>query len=296
MSKRSRPSSPILGTAVAMIDEASKTLVGRETRFRHTFEAPIDDIEPDPGQPRARFDESEIVALASTMAVRGQLQPILVRKLPGNAHRWIIVAGERRWRAARLNGWATILAIEPEGDPEVLSLIENLQRVDLTPVEEARGLQRLIAGRGWTQSAAAEALGKSKTEVSATLRILTLPPAVLDAVLTSELDIPKNALIELARIEAPSVRDRLLALARNGTLTIRAIRAAEAITDAARGRKGASNSSRRQINQLNLRALDRLTHGLQEVRTAGRIVSAPERDRLTRLRDEIEAILAAPEG
>ncbi len=292
MRKRSRLSSPILGTAAAMIDEASKNLVGRESRFRHTFEAPIDSIEPDPAQARVRFDEVEIAALAATMAMRGQLQPILVRKEPTSAHRWIIVAGERRWRAARLNGWSTVLAIEPEGDPEVLSLIENLQRVDLTPVEEARGLQRLIVGRSWTQSAAAEALGKSKAEVSAMLRILTLPPALLEAVLTSELEIPKNALIELARIEAPSVRDKLLALARQGTLTVRAIREAQVKIDGSTDRGGASSSSEQHINRLNLRVLDRLTHGLQEVRTAGRIVSPSERNRLTRLRDEIEALLA----
>ena len=111
--------------------------------------------------------------------------------------------------------------------PEVAGLIENLQRVDLTPVEEARGLKQLIACNGWTQSAAAVALGKSKADVSAVLRILSLPDSVLDAVLTSELEVPKNVLIELARIDDASLRDRLLELARQGELTVRAIREAE---------------------------------------------------------------------
>jgi ParB family chromosome partitioning protein len=292
VSKRHRRSSPILGTAAALIDEASRSLVSRETRFQHSFEAPIDQIEPHSNQPRARFDEAEISALAATMAERGQLQPILLRRHPTASDRWIIVAGERRWRAARLNSWTTILAIEPEGDPEILSLIENLQRVDLTPVEEARGLQRLIVGKGWTQSAAAEALGKSKAEISAILRILTLPTAVLEGVLTSELDIPKNALIELARIQVPSVRDRLVKRAREGALTIRAIRAAGAKLEEA-ARDGTARSSPRQsTNPLSLNALDRLAHGLNEARATGRALSAAERDRLARLRDEIEQMLA----
>jgi ParB family transcriptional regulator, chromosome partitioning protein len=292
MSKRARQASPVLSTAAALINETSKSLVGRETRFHHTFEAPIERIAPHPDQARTRFDEAEIRALAGTMAARGQLQPILLRKHPTDSNRWIIVAGERRWRAARLNGWSTILAIEYEGDPEILSLIENLQRVDLTPVEEARGLQRLITDKVWTQSAAAEALGKSKAEVSAILRILTLPAAVLDAVLTSELEIPKNALIELARIENAVVRDRLIERARQGELTIRAIRDVAATTDGSAGEKSTSSPRRRSNDLLSIKALDRLTRSLSEARATGRALSAIERDRLTHLRDEIEQILA----
>ena len=203
MSKRRHlQPSPILMTSTSLIDEASGSLVTRETRFRHSFEAPLDRIEPHPGQARSHFDPADIAALAATMAEQGQLQPILLCKNPQAKGRWFIVAGERRWRAARHNGWTTILAIEHEGNVEIASLIENLQRVDLTPVEEARGLRHLISDKGYSQNAVAAALGKSKAEVSATLRILTLPGEVLDAVLTSELRIAKNALIELARIEA----------------------------------------------------------------------------------------------
>ena len=293
MSKRARQVSPILGTAVALIDETSKNLVGRETRFHHTFEAPVERIAPHPDQARTRFDETEIRTLAGTMAARGQLQPILLRKHPTNSNCWIIVAGERRWRAARLNGWSTILAIEYEGDPEVLSLIENLQRVNLTPVEEARGLQHLITDKAWTQSAAAEALGKSKAEVSAILRILTLPAAVLDAVLTSELEIPKNALIELARIEDEAVRDRLIERARQGKLTIRAIREVAAPPDRSGRERSTSSPRKRSSDPLSMKALDRLTRSLSKARAAGRALSAVERDRLTHVRDEIEQILAS---
>lgn len=295
MTKRNSHVSPILGTAAALIGEASSSLITRETRFRHTFEAPVDRIDPHADQARRLFDEAEIAGLAGTMAERGQLQPILLRKHPTAKDRWIIVAGERRWRAARLNNWPTILAIEHDGNPEVASLIENLQRVDLTPVEEARGLEQLIAGKGWTQSAAGAALGKSKAEVSATLRILSLPPAVLDAVLTSELQIPKNALIELARVRDPTLRDRLVKLAREGGLTIRAIRNADDKPDDDKKEDSASLQSKATKRNVDLRGIGRLTSGLRDARNIGHILDDAERGRLRLLRDEINAILATEE-
>ena len=167
MAPKPKAASPVLGATMAAIGHAGELLVTRDSRFRHTFEVPLNRISPDPDQPRKVFTEAEITALAATMAEQGQLQPVLLRRTPGQRGDFILVAGERRWRAARLNGWSEILAIEHDGDPEVVSLVENLQRVDLTPVEEARGLQRLIEGKGWTQTQAAEALGKSKGEVSA---------------------------------------------------------------------------------------------------------------------------------
>jgi ParB family chromosome partitioning protein len=297
MSRRRQQPSPILNTSTALIGEASGSLVTRGSRFRHSFEAPIDRIEPHPGQARTQFDQREIEALAATMAEQGQLQPILLSRNPKAKDRWFIVAGERRWRAARHNGWATILAIEHEGNVEVASLIENLQRVDLTPVEEARGLQHLIGDKGYTQTTAAAALGKSKAEVSATLRILTLPQEVLDAVLTSELRIAKNALIELARVEDRSARARLIELARQGTLTVRAIRdAQEGRGHADPGGEAARNQARRKRSTptdavIPVKLVERLNQNLLEARTAGRAPSAAERERLSRLRDEIDHLL-----
>ena len=161
------------------------------------------------------------------MAERGQLQPILLRRHPDHRGRWIIVAGERRWRAAASLGWASLLAIEHDGDPEVTSLLENLQRVDLAVVEEARGLRSLMDAKGWTQSQVAEAVGRSKGELSAVLRVLSLPPAILEQVLTSEPGIPRNTLIELARIRDPDELARLAAAAQRGGLTIRELRQAK---------------------------------------------------------------------
>jgi ParB family chromosome partitioning protein len=154
-------------------------------------------------------------------------------------------------------------------------------------VEEARGLQRLIQGKGWTQAAAAAALGKSKAEVSALLRILTLPEEVQEAVLTSELDIPKHALIELARVE-PAARDRLIELARAGALTIKAIRAA---AEKDRARDGPP-PRRAGAPRLGAKAIERVTDGLRAARAAGRPLDEAGRERLVRLKQEIEAYLA----
>lgn len=286
MARRKVQSSPILGAVRAMINEASETLVTRESRFLHTFEVSVDRVRPDLDQPRKRFDEANIRALATTMAEQGQLQPILVRQDHDARNGWILVAGERRWRAAKLNGWETMLAIDYPDDPEVAMLIENLQRVDLSPIEEARGLQRLIEGKGWAQNDAAKALGKTKGEVSATLRILTLP----EDVLTSELDIPRNVLVELARIEAAEPREHLIRLARDGLLTVRAVRAARDTKQPA-GIAPRPSVSKSATARLTLRSLEKVTAALRAARTSGRSLAAPERRRLEELRMELDAIL-----
>jgi ParB family chromosome partitioning protein len=291
---RTRHPSPILGAAAAAIGEASAVLVPRESRFRHSFEAPVASIIPDPSQARKRFDEVELAELAATMAEQGQLQPILLRRDPSGTARWMIVAGERRWRAAAANGWSSILAIEHDGDPEVASLIENLQRVDLNPVEEARGLQRLISEKGWSQTEAARTLGKSKGSISSLLRILTLPCDILDAVQSLELRIPKNVLIELARIEEPALRERLLALARAGTLTIRAVRDAAATMEREneKNSKVMPTAQSRSANSSLTSKLERIITQLRTVRLSGQTLGELERRSLLALKDELDHLLA----
>jgi ParB family chromosome partitioning protein len=295
MSAKIKRPSPILNAASAIIDEASDRLITAASRFHHTFEADLNGIAPDPNQPRKIFSEEETAALAATMEERGQLQPILVRQDPKGRGKWFIVAGERRWRAAKLNGWSTILAIEHNGDPEIASLLENLQRVDLTPVEEAKGLQKLIEEKGWTQDRAAEALGKSKSEISGTLRILTLPDDILTAVLTSELEIPKNALIELARIEGSLEREYLFKLARQGRLTVRGIRALREGKGARKLEAGTASESPHEQSSIgfSLRTLDRLARDVRAARESGRSIAHREKAHLERLRREIDDLLCA---
>lgn len=283
MARRARPPSPILGAVAATIEAESRALVTNSS-FRHSFEAPVTAVEPNPEQPRRAINEAGLRQLAATMDERGQLQPILLRRHPEQRGRWVIVAGERRWRAAQLLGWPSILAIEHDGDPEVVALLENLQRVDLTVVEEAQGIRRLMDSKGWTQSQAAEAVGRSKGELSAVLRVLSLPPAFLEQVLTSEPHIPRNTLIELARVRDDDERQRLIAAVRDG-MTIRELRSAKEGQDA--GRDSAASAVR-----FSTTVLDRLAQRLREVQASGRCLSAQDRERLQHLHSVIEALLA----
>jgi ParB family chromosome partitioning protein len=285
-----RKPSPLMGAAAAMLDGVADAIVREGTRFRHSMEVPLDRIHPDPDQPRKVFDDSETAALARTMAEQGQLQAILVRRDPDVRGRWLIVAGERRWRAAQANGWNTILAIEHTGDAEVATLVENLQRVDLAAVEEARGLQRLISGKGWSQKHAAQVLGKAEAEISSTLRILTLPTDLLGELLaTKESGPSRYVLAELARVEAGPARDRLIAAARAGELTqrmIRAVRGDDTMNAPVPKPRGGGRS-----NRLSFKAVDRIADGLRTLREGGGKITEVEKDRLVRLRGEIDGLL-----
>ena len=283
MPARNRKPSPVLGAAAMLIEEADNTFIAGTSRFKHSFEAPIEAIDPDPGQARKAFDEAGLKALAETMQAEGQLQPVLVRRAPGKGRRWILVAGERRWRAAKAIGWKAILAIEFDGDPEVASLLENLQRVDLAPREEASALQRLIDGKGWTQLQAAEALGKTKSDVSGVLKILSLPDQVLD-VLTSEHPAARNVLIELARLPDGPARRQLIDQARGGRLTVKAIRLS---------RSGSSDDEAKEVSHasFNFIVLERVAARLNDLRSTSPKVNEANRARLLRLRQEIDALL-----
>ncbi len=139
---------------------------------------PIERLRPSPVQPRRRFAESELAALAASIAAKGVLQPLLVRP---SGEQLEIVAGERRWRAAQRAGLHQVPVVVRElGDGEALelALVENLQRADLSPLEEAEALRRLVAEFGYRQETLADALGRSRSHVANTLRLLGLPESV----------------------------------------------------------------------------------------------------------------------
>lgn len=141
----------------------------------------INQIEPNREQPRKLFNEQALEELAKSIEKNGIIQPLLVRPMLDGSYQ--LVAGERRWRAARIAGLQEIpVTIREMTDEEasVFALIENLQREDLNPVEEAEGLKSLIETYGFTQEAAAERVGKSRAAVTNTLRLLKLPKSVLE--------------------------------------------------------------------------------------------------------------------
>ena len=149
---------------------------------------PIYKVEPNPDQPRQDFDEEELQALADSIQAHGVIQPLTVRELPSGYYQ--IIAGERRWRAARMADLAEIPAVIIEADDRLameLALIENLQRQDLNPVEEASGYHRLMEEFGLTQEETAAQVGKSRPAVANSLRLLTLCPEVLERLRKGEL-------------------------------------------------------------------------------------------------------------
>lgn len=149
---------------------------------------PLQKVEPNPNQPRRDFDPEALEALSESIAQHGVLQPLTVRELESGYYQ--IIAGERRWRAARLAGLREIPAIVIEADDKKateLALIENLQREDLNPVEEAMGYSRLLKEYGMTQEDAAIRVGKSRPAVANALRLLQLTPEILEMVKTGAL-------------------------------------------------------------------------------------------------------------
>ena len=168
-------------------DYADETAVGTAQR-QHALRIPITDIRPNPDQPRQAFGPEALQELADSIRQHGILQPLLVRELPDDGYE--LIAGERRLRAAQIAGLTDVPVIIHNGSTNSaderlqLSLIENLQRADLNPVEEARAIRRLLDEFGLTQEGVAERLGKGRVSVANAVRLLALPEAALSAVET----------------------------------------------------------------------------------------------------------------
>ena len=142
---------------------------------------PIERVSPNPDQPRRRFAEQDLDDLANSLREKGIIQPLIVREYPENSNTYQIVAGERRWRAAQMANLHEVpVLIRSYDDTEVLeiAIIENIQRADLNPVEEAAGYRQLMDKFGHTQEKLAEALGKSRSHIANLMRLLSLPDGV----------------------------------------------------------------------------------------------------------------------
>ncbi|HWY18642.1 MAG TPA: ParB/RepB/Spo0J family partition protein [Solirubrobacteraceae bacterium] len=154
---------------------------GGKAREEELRELPLELIVPSPTQPRRRFDQEALQALAGSLGERGVLQPVLVRPRPGGAYE--LVAGERRWRAAQIAGLATIPAlVRPREDAEALelALIENMAREDLSPIEEARACAALVEELGLTREEVGRRVGRGRVAVSNLVRLLDLPEEVIE--------------------------------------------------------------------------------------------------------------------
>ena len=167
-----------LGKGLSSLLESNyETVIGAENVSR----IKIYKIEPNKNQPRREFTQQNMEELADSIREHGVISPIAVRRIDGDRYR--IIAGERRWRAAKMAGLDEVPAVVlevSEREASELSLVENLQREDLNPVEEAEGIQSLIRDYGLTQEECAQRIGKSRPSVTNTLRLLTLPEDLLD--------------------------------------------------------------------------------------------------------------------
>lgn len=153
-----------------------------------TVTLPIEEVVPNRDQPRKQFDEEALADLSASIAQHGVLQPLLVRPMPDGSYQ--LVAGERRWRASRMAGLTEVpVVIRDMNEQEAaeLALIENLQREDLNPMEEAIGYRTLMESYGLTQEQTAQAVNKSRPAVANALRLLQLPPSVTDLVASGKL-------------------------------------------------------------------------------------------------------------
>ncbi|MET0545333.1 MAG: ParB/RepB/Spo0J family partition protein [Caulobacterales bacterium] len=180
---------------------------------------PLGLIRRNPQQPRRRFNEDDLAELTASIKTKGVLQPIVLRPINGASERYEIVAGERRWRAAQRAGLDAVPAIVRElDDLQVLeiALVENLQRADLDPIEEAEAYKQLIDRFGRTQDAVAEAMGKSRSHVANMMRLLNLPDEVRGMIQTGKLSMGHARAI----VSAPSP-ERLAKLIVEKDLTVR---------------------------------------------------------------------------
>ncbi len=175
---------------------------------------PIERVHPRKDQPRKRFEEQALQELAKSIAEQGIIQPLVVRRLDDDETQYEIIAGERRWRASQRAGLREVPVVLRETTSDEafeLALVENLQRQDLDPVETAQAYQKLLAEHGWTQENLATRIGKDRSTISNTLRLLQLPGEVVDMITTQRLT--EGHARALLSAEAPGEVVRLARLA-----------------------------------------------------------------------------------
>lgn len=177
-------------------------------------EVPVEAIKPNPWQPRTHFDAQELEELAQSIREHGVLQPVLVSQQPDGSFQ--LITGERRWRAVQLAGMPTVPAMVKEATPQAsleLALVENIQRRDLNPLEEAHAFRQLLDEHGLTQEQLGQRIGKSRVSITNTLRLLHLPDAVREALANGSIAEGHARAILMANDEAQRLRvlERVLA-------------------------------------------------------------------------------------
>lgn len=236
-------------------------------------EVNLSEIHPNPDQPRKTFDEEKLRELARSIERQGLIQPIIVKKRDASEGGYLLVAGERRFRAHQHLEKATIPAIVTQGNADEIALIENIQREDLNPLEEAEALERMMARYRYTQEELGKVIGKAQNTVSETLQLNSLPPFVKEDYRTSDSRaVSKSALIELTRIKDPTRQRAVWESMKRGQWTVRETRKAKTTPSAPAQETavGAGRSFLRKIQRIEViddahyQALVELGEALQE--------------------------------
>lgn len=181
------PKKKALGRGLGSLIQEAQTEAGSNQQDRQETMVSIEDIHPNPHQPRTHFNETELEELSESIRSHGVLQPLLVRK---DDKGYEIIAGERRYQASKIAGVTEVPVVVREVDDNEmleLALIENLQRSDLNPIEEAKGYRKLIQATGMTQEALSKAVSKSRSAITNSLRLLDLPQRVQDLLFEGKL-------------------------------------------------------------------------------------------------------------
>jgi ParB family chromosome partitioning protein len=214
---------------------------------KSVFSCAIEKLVAQKGQPRQHFAKDKLDELAASIREHGLLEPIVVRRVPGQ-DRFEIIAGERRWRASQKAGLKEVLVVVKDVTPKAafeLALIENVQREDLNPVELAEALDRLVKEHAYTQETLAQRLGKDRTTVANSLRLLKLPPSVRARVITGELT--EGHARALLGAPDPAKIEELAEKVVRGQMSVRAaealVRGAKAKSAAGKGDKGKDGKS-----------------------------------------------------
>jgi ParB family chromosome partitioning protein len=237
----------------AILSVPSSADIGDELRS-----VPLAAITPNPDQPRQRFDENALTALAGSVEERGVLQPVLVRPL--GAGRYELIAGERRWRAAQIAGLETIPAVIRDSDDAAsleLALVENMAREDLSPVEQARACAALVEELGVTREAVGRRVGRSRVAISNLIRLLDLPDEALELLESGALSEGHGR----ALLTAPDHGDRRR-LARAAAEHGWTVRELEARARGAAGRDRPRRSAPRAVHPDQHEAMTRVAEGL----------------------------------
>jgi ParB family chromosome partitioning protein len=196
--------------------------LGRRQRTVLTM-VPLASVVPNPDQPRKHFSEAALADLAASIQTRGLLQPIVVRRMPDG---YRLLAGERRFRAAKAAGLDRVPALIREGDDDLeIALIENLQREDLSPLEEAEALAMLIERHGYSHREVADLLGKSRPYVSNTLALNKLPDGVKAELHRDGRNLSREILMGIARQDTPEAAEALWRRLQLDTVSVRKFRA-----------------------------------------------------------------------